>query len=76
MLIVPIREADIAKLMSAPADHVVATLRSLDEEMALGTPFPLPKVFLEVFVASPLVFRQLTFLAEGNIAFLAPEVPS
>lgn len=62
--------------MSAPADHMIAALCPLYEDMALGTPLPLPKVFLEVFIAPPLVFGQLALFAEGNIAFWAPEIPS
>jgi hypothetical protein len=73
--IVPIGSADVAERVPAPANHVVAAFRALDEDVALGAALQVLEVFFEVSLASPLVLRELTLLAEAHSALETLQSP-
>jgi hypothetical protein len=73
VVLVPIREADVAKLMMAEAGHVVAAFILLDEHVAGWTSLPLLEISLEVEVAGTLVPFQHALGAELRSTDVAGE---
>lgn len=71
MVFRPAGEADVAELVGAPADHVVAALVLLDEHAALGAPLPLLELGLEVLVARALMGLHHALLAVLGAALAA-----
>lgn len=69
MTLIPITEANEAKLMSATAGHVVASLCFLDKCLAFWTSFPLVKIILEVLITGTFVMVHHTLFAEFFLTF-------
>lgn len=67
MLLAPVREAHIAKLMGASASNVVASFVLFNEHAATRTSFPIFEVVLEVLVTGPFMLLQHAFRAKFSI---------
>ena len=74
MLVIPIGQTDVAKLMSASAGHVIAAFGTFNEDMATRAPFPVFKILLEIGVTRAFMLRKLTFFTKLNLATRALEV--
>jgi hypothetical protein len=74
VLIVPVCQTYVAKLMGASAGHMVAALGAFDEDVATGASFPVLEVLLEICVTGALMFRELTLLAKFYSAFFALKI--
>ena len=65
--------ADIAEFHVAPADHVVASLDSLNKDVAPWAPFPFLEVVLKITIAGALVLVQVAFSAKSDPALITLE---
>jgi len=48
VFLAPVGQADVTKLVIAPASHVVAAFGLIYKNSTLGTPFPLLEVILKI----------------------------
>lgn len=70
MLIRPIRQTNIAKIMTAATCHVIATLNAFDECLAFGATFPVFEFVLKIYIAWTLMPRKFALSAKYYSAFM------
>ena len=71
MLWIPITQANIAKLVTASASHMVTALVSLDKDFTLGAAFPIWKLLLKVYIAWTFMLSKHALKTKWNVAFRA-----
>ena len=71
VLLVPVCQANVTKLMRTSASHMIAALGLLYEHGASWATFPLFKVLLEIIVTGSLMSFKHAFSAKLSLAKIA-----
>jgi hypothetical protein len=71
VLIGPVSQANIAKVVATSAGHVIASFVLFDEQLAVRTAFPIFKIGLKVNITGSYMLGELALLAKLHFALLA-----